>query len=224
MTSRQNERERVPSGEPLSVDHVWYVSYGSNMHADRLRYYIEGGTPPGGRRTYPGCRNPALPERTVPVLLPGGVYFALESMAWTGGMAFYDPHLDGEAAARAYLVTTSQFADIASQEMYRPPCDDLDLLDLVESERIELGPGRYETLVYVGALDGYPMVTFTAPWSAHEVEWKKPAPAYVAFLASGLRESHGWDTSEIVRYLGCLPGIREEWEQSDLRRLVSEAR
>jgi hypothetical protein len=157
-------------------------------------------------------------------MLPGGVYFALESMAWTGGMAFYDPHLDGEAATRGYLVTTSQFADIASQEMYRPPCDDLDLLQLVAEGRIELGPGRYETLVYVGALDGYPMVTFTAPWAAHEVEWKKPAPAYVAFLAGGLRESHGWDVTETARYLGELPGIQGEWEPADLRELVAAAR
>jgi hypothetical protein len=223
MPGRRNDPGRVPSGAPLDLDRVWYVAYGSNMHADRLRCYLAGGTPPGGRRTYPGCRNPNPPERTVPVVLPGGVYFALESRAWTGGMAFYDPQLDGEAAARAYLVTTSQFADIAAQEMYRPPCDDLDLLRLVEAGRLELGPGRYETLLYVGALDGYPMITFTAPCSAHEVDPAKPAPAYVAFLAGGLRESHGWDTARIAQYLERLPGIHGEWDPAELCRLISKA-
>lgn len=102
---------------------VWYVAYGSNMHAARLAWYIGGGCPPGGRRTYPGCRDPRPPSRSVPVSLPGGIYFAGESRAWTGGMAFYDPQLPGVAAARAYLVTVEQFTDIAAQEMYRPAGD-----------------------------------------------------------------------------------------------------
>lgn len=40
----------------------------------------------------------------------------------------YDPLLPGEAAARAYLMTAGQFADVAAQEMYRKPGVDLDVL------------------------------------------------------------------------------------------------
>ena len=83
---------------------LWYVAYGSNLHAARLDWYLRGGRPPGGLRTYPGCRDCRPPRRTVPALIPGGVYFAGESRAWTGGMAFYDPQLPGRAAARGYLV------------------------------------------------------------------------------------------------------------------------
>ena len=53
------------------MSHVWYVSYGSNMSADRLACYIEGGRPPGGSRANPGARDRTLPTRTVPVDLPG---------------------------------------------------------------------------------------------------------------------------------------------------------
>jgi hypothetical protein len=205
-------------------DRVWYASYGSNMYAGRLRYYLTGGTPPGGRRTYPGCRNPDPPERRVPVMLPGGVYFALESAAWTGGMALYDPELDGEAAGRAHLVTPSQFADIAAQEMYRPPSGDLDLSRVVSSGRHRLGDGRYETLVCAGELDGYPVVTFTAPWRAEEVEWRPPAPAYLAFLAGGLHEAHGWTVGRLTAYLGSLRGVRGEWDPAELAALVAGVR
>ncbi|WP_425681644.1 hypothetical protein [Micromonospora sp. DT31] len=122
---------------------LWYVAYGSNLHAARLDWYLRGGRPPGGLRAYPGCRDCRPPRRTVPALIPGGVYFAGESRAWTGGMAFYDPTLPGRAAARGYLVTVEQFADIAAQEMYRPPGADLaGILAAVRTGRATLGPGR----------------------------------------------------------------------------------
>src|SRR4051812_46926456 len=110
-----------PTEEPEAMEYVWYVAYGSNMHADRLTCYLAGGQPAGAGRTYPGCRDTRPPRDTAPVLVPGGIYFALESLTWSGGMAFYDPDLPGEVAARAYLISAAQFADIAAQEMHRPP-------------------------------------------------------------------------------------------------------
>lgn len=106
---------------------VWYVSYGSNMCAHRLNCYLAGGTPAGARHTYPGCRDHRAPRRATGCELAGGVYFAMESAAWGGGRAFYDPDLPGTAAARAYLITPEQFADIAAQEMYRVPGEEVDL-------------------------------------------------------------------------------------------------
>nr|WP_218617375.1 hypothetical protein [Cryptosporangium aurantiacum] len=190
---------------------VWYVAYGSNMHADRLRYYLAGGRPVGAARTYPGCRDPRPPRRTMPVFLPGGVYFALESRTWTGGMAFYDPTLPGRAAARAYLLTAGQFADVAAQEMARHPDVDLDLTEVLTTGRACLGPGRYETLVRPGDLDGHPMLTFTAPWSCADVEPNPPAARYLGMIASGLYEAHGWDADTLVAYLAERPGVRGHW-------------
>lgn len=230
MTSPQSDScpppERCidsPSGEVLTRDRVWYTAYGSNMHAARLHYYIAGGQPPGAARTYPGCRNPRQPERTEPTMLPGGIYFALESPTWTGGMAFYDPCLPGSAAARAYLVTASQFADIAAQEMYRNPGIDLDLDEAFTTGEQRLGPGRYETLVCVGTLHGYALLTFTAPWRAGDVTWNPPSAPYLGMLASGLHEAHGWSTDKIASYLGNLPGVRGTWSLDDVAARVARA-
>ena len=201
---------------------VWYVAYGSNMHANRLRYYLVGGRPPGAARTYPGCRDRQPPTQTAPVFLTGGIYFAAESRTWTGGTAFYDPALPGRAAGRGYLVTPGQFADIAAQEMARTPETDLDLAEVLATGRAQLGPGRYETLISPGVLDGYPMVTFTAPWRASDVPVNPPSPRYLGLIASGLHEAHGWDPDRLTAYLADRPGIQGHWARADLAAQVAQ--
>ncbi|HEX5918545.1 MAG TPA: histone deacetylase [Nocardioides sp.] len=199
-----------PEAEPLP-EHgdVWYVSYGSNMSAGRLAAYLEGGRPPGGRRSNPGARNSTLPRRSVPVDLPGALYFAGESPQWGGGVAFYDhdaqePGQGGPTAARAYLVTAEQFADVAAQEMYRVPQEGDPLEEVVlggiDGGRHHVGPGRYETLVEVGRLDGAPMLLFTSPHGIDHVEHTQPAPTYLAMLELGLKESREWDDDEVAAY------------------------
>jgi hypothetical protein len=187
------------------MTHVWYVSYGSNMCAARFACYIEGGVPPGGSRANPGARDRRLPERSVAVDLPGTVYFAGESPQWGGGVAFYDHERPGRAAARGYLVTAEQFADIAAQEMYRLPQEGDPLAELVLSPldggRHELGPGRYETLLDVGELDGARMLTFTSPHGLDHVEHTRPNDSYLTMVRDGLRESRGWDDEQISAYL-----------------------
>ncbi|MFZ5846507.1 MAG: histone deacetylase [Actinomycetota bacterium] len=196
--------------QPAPVPHegeVWYVSYGSNMSAARLACYIEGGCPPGGSRVNPGARDPRLPRHSIGVELPGSVYFAGESSQWGGGVAFYDHQTPGPAAGRAYLVTAQQFADIAAQEMFRVPDPDdpieeivLGALDPHLEGRHHVGPGHYETLVEVGRVAGAPMLTFTAPHGIDHVEHNEPSPSYLATLAAGLREAHGWDDERIEGY------------------------
>jgi hypothetical protein len=184
---------------------LWYVAYGSNMAADRLACYVQGGCPPGGGRVNPGARDRTLPARAEPVDLPGTLYYAGESPQWGGGVAFYDHDEPGFTAARAFLLTAGQLADIAAQEMYRLPMDGDPLEEVVlgriEGGRHTWGPGRYETLVQVGELDGSPLVTFTSPHGAAAVEHTRPAPAYLRMMATGLRESRGWGEGEIASYL-----------------------
>lgn len=184
---------------------VWYVSYGSNMSAARLACYLEGGCPPGGTRANPGARDRTLPTRSVPVDLPGTTYFAGESPQWGGGVAFYDHDTPGRTAARGYLVTRGQLADIAAQEMYRDPRAD-DPLERLLAEplpggRHAVGPGRYETLVEVGRLDGLPMLTFTSADGAHAVRRTRPSARYRETLATGLRESRAWGEEQVTAYL-----------------------
>lgn len=216
---RQRHR---PYPEPASSRYVWYAAFGSNMHLIRLNYYLSGGRPPGGRRTYPGCRDKRRPVRTAPVMLPGDFYFALESPVWTGGLAFYDPRGDGRTAARAYLVTREQFSDIAAQEMYREPGVNLDLSEVLASGRAEMGTGRYETLVCPGFLDGHPVLTFTAPWGMHDVPWSPPAANYLRYLASGLAQSHAWPPERIAGYLATSPGSAGHWTPGAVAALMAE--
>ncbi|MYV96123.1 histone deacetylase [Streptomyces sp. SID1034] len=201
---------------------IWYASYGSNMHLDRLAHYIEGGRPEGATRSYPGCRDRRPPARSVPVELPGALYFATRSPVWRGGRAFYDPGADGLVYARAHLVTVGQFADIAAQEMYREPGSDLDLSEVLGTGRSALGPGRYETLVHGGRLDGRPVLTFTAPWRMDEVPWTAPSAAYLRHLAEGLLETGAWDESTVTAYLAGRPGTAGLWTERAVANLLTE--
>ncbi|MCW2710474.1 MAG: histone deacetylase [Marmoricola sp.] len=209
-----NSMDGEPAARPLP-DHgeVWYVSYGSNMSRARLAAYLEGGVPPGGSRANPGARNSSPPRRSVPVDLPGALYFAGESRQWGGGAAFYDhgaqgPGQGGPTAARAYLVTAQQFADVAAQEMYRVPQvgDPLEevVIGGIAGGVHTAGPGHYETLVEVGRLDGAPMLLFTAPHGIDHVEHTQPSAAYLGMLARGLRESRKWDEREVSAYFARL--------------------
>jgi len=202
---------------------VWYASYGSNMYSARLRCYLEGGTPLGAQRRYAGCRDRGPARRVVASEFPGGVYFATESPVWHGGRAFFDPELPGRAAMRSYLVTAGQFSDIAAQEMYREPGPDLDLGTVLRTGRDELGPGRYETLLHLGDLDGCPVLTFTAPWSAAEIEKNPPSAAYLAMIVGGLREAHGWPLPKIAEYLSHRPGVHRHWSAAAIAELAPPA-
>jgi hypothetical protein len=179
---------------PGDDDLVWYVSYGSNMHAERLAQYLAR------------ARDPRPPRRDAAVWLPGSVYFATHSPVWGGGRAFYDPDLPGPAAARAWLIAATQFADIVAQEMYRDRGTDLDLNEVLSTGRAQLGTGRYETLLHVGERDGHPELTFTAPWHAADVDSVAPSPSYLAMLAGGLAEAHHWDAARTSDYLAHLRG------------------
>ncbi|MCF3173329.1 histone deacetylase [Streptomyces sioyaensis] len=215
-------RRRTP------VRRLWYAAYGSNMHRERLTAYLAGGRPPGGLRTCPGCRDPRDPTRTVPLMLPGLLYFATESQVWTGGRAFYDPGPARAAGAgrpelpcRAYLLTTGQFSDIVAQEMYREPGEDLDLTQVLTHGRARIGPGRYETLVCAGTLDGYPVLTCTAPWSSDDVALNAPSAAYLRHIGAGIVAAHDWSVHGTARYLAGCPGAAGHWTAGEIAALLS---
>ncbi|WP_406474097.1 histone deacetylase [Streptomyces platensis] len=225
---------RLEALDPEAVRHrtparLWYAAYGSNMHLDRLTAYLAGGRPAGGLRSYPGCRDPRGPARTAPVMLPGRLYFATESDVWTGGRAFYDPDASpdqggrrAELPSRAYLLTLSQFSGIAAQEMGREPGEDLDLTEAVTHGRARIGPGRYETLVCAGLLDGDPVVTFTAPWSSQDITMNAPSAAYLRHIAAGIVDSHGWSACRAAAYLAGCPGADGHWTAAEIAALLTD--
>jgi hypothetical protein len=88
--------------------------------------------------------------------------------------------------------------------MYRVPQEGDPLVEVVvdgiDGGRHHVGPGRYETLVEVGRLEGVPMLLFTAPHGIDHEEHTAPSPAYLAMLADGLRESRQWSQADIDAY------------------------
>jgi hypothetical protein len=197
---------------------LWYASYGSNMCADRLACYLIGGCPPGASRTYPGARDRSLPTDARPVELAGSVYFAWHSPTWDGGIAFYDPDGPGSSVGRAYRLAPGQLSDLLEQEMHRQPGIDHDLGELLEDGVVILGEGRYESLHVVGELDGEPVVTFTSPERMHATNHSQPSAAYLATMARGLMEGHGWDEDRVAAYLLERPGIGA-WDATEIRAL-----
>jgi hypothetical protein len=196
-------------------DLVWYVAYGSNMRAARFGCYISGGRPPGANRTYLGCRDPSPPVRDIAIQLAGGLTFAGASRVWGGGVAFYNPHADGEIVARAYLLTFGQFSDVVAQETRRPVGNDLTLGD--GGGRRWTTPSRvYETLLHVDDRDGFPMVTLT---SLQNLEPTTPSAPYLRTMLDGLGEVFGWSEDERVRYLLRAPGITPAWTAGELLAL-----
>ncbi len=208
------------SGDTEHRGLVWYVAYGSNVRSSRLRYYLAGGQPPNGAKAFPGCRDRREPGRSIPLELPGKLYFALESAVWTGGRAFFDPDSAGTAWARGHLITIGQFSDILAQEMYRAPAGDLELGDWLARGRTQVGPGRYETVVCLGSIDGYPALTFTAPWPMGKVTPNKPAAAYLKHIAAGLFETGAWKKNEIAAYLAGCPGAAGSWDEEEILALI----
>ncbi|MFC4564881.1 histone deacetylase [Nocardiopsis mangrovi] len=206
--------------EPAAPDLVWYASYGANMSADRFACYVSGGVPPGGARANPGCRDRTPPRDRRALWLEGGVHFAFASPMWGGGLALYDPGLPGAAPARAYLVTAGQFADIAAQEMYQAPRADHDLAEVVRTGRLVLGPGRYETLLYCGGLDGHPVLTFTASERSTDVPAAAPSAGYLGTIGRGLRAAHGWSARRTGAYLAGRPGAVRAWTAEEVAAVV----
>jgi hypothetical protein len=191
------------------VQHIWYVAYGSNLSRERFCYYLHGGRPDGNDRDYPGCRDPSDPMDSFGLLIAGGVYFAGRSSSWRAGMAFYDPEAPGEVAARAYLITAEQFVDVLAQETLRSPGMALDLAPAFRGDRYSNGVGGYPILVRVGGRGGVPLVTFTRDRRSAST-LVAPAVVYLAAMATGLREAHGWSRTQIDRYLSALPGCSVE--------------
>jgi hypothetical protein len=196
-------------------DPVWYVAYGSNMSAARFGCYISGGRPRGARRTYLGCRDQSPPRRDVGIHLAGGLTFAGESTVWGGGMAFYNPHVDDELAARAYLLTFGQLSDVVAQEARRPVGIDMSLDGGVD-RRWPVPSVVYETLLNVGGRDGLPMFTMT---SLQNLEPKTPSAPYLRTMLDGLVEAFGWTAEQRAHYLLRARGVTPAWSVSRLVEL-----
>ncbi len=183
----------VVSDGPAVPEHVWYVSYGSNLLAERFAVYLLGGRVPGLDRTYPGGPStaPALDER--PVVLPGRLVLALDAPQWGGGgVAFWDPCGDGPGVlARAWRVTLRQYLEVVHLEnggthrqAARWPAQ------VLRDGTALLDDGWYGRLVLAGRIAGEPVLTFTHPRPGG-LTHRAPSDRYADVVTRGLLETFG---------------------------------
>ena len=176
------------------MDHLWYVSYGSNLFADRFHCYLTGGRAPGARWTNPGARDPSLPtgdRRIGAVIFPvaheldHALVFGGPSHTWHGGPAFLDLVTPGHSVGRGWRITHEQFEDLVAQENKLDPGTVTISALLIEEGGVVLPGTRYGRLVPLPPIDGEPAVTFTYIDRPHE---RAPDPTYLELLQAGLEE------------------------------------
>jgi hypothetical protein len=127
-------------------------------------------------------------------------------------MAFYDPHADGELAARAYLLTFGQLSDVVAQEARRLVGSDLALDGGVDG-RWPVPSLLYESLLNLDDRDGLPMFTIT---SLQDLEPTAPSAPYLRAMLAGLGEAFGWTAKRRAQYLLRAPGVTPAWSASRL--------
>jgi len=200
---------------------VWYISYASNMSLERFLCYIRGGRAKGSIREHSGCSDQQLPRKIKPLLLSQSLYFADESQAWSGGIAFIG-HTPGkeQTLARAYLITKQQFEEVVAQESWRNESAPIDFAKLAEHGQLVVGDGlgKYDKVIYCGEMDGYPAASFTGPLE-HDI-YTKPVAAYLAMVGAGLRETHRLSNRQAATYLSTKPGITAHYGLDELSAII----
>lgn len=201
--------------EPLEDSLVWYVSYGSNMLAQRLNCYLQGGQALGSSRVNPGSRNPEPPHHDALVPLSGTVYFAGYSKSWGGGAAFYDHHEAGPSIGRAWLITAGQLLDIIDQENGHTPGGETltRVVDVVTKPHQPVTfdhLGAYRLLIPHGNIDGLPSWTLTTPQSMRQQKLTAPSLAYADTIARGIAETGRHNAENIWNYINARPGYSPE--------------
>jgi hypothetical protein len=196
---------------------------------DRFRIYLEGGQPGGSVRIYPGATDKSSPQAVAPIRLPFPLYFAMQSKSWGGGMAFVSGATTEtpETLGRAYLITQRQLEDVIAQEN-KPgtPVRPIDLDAIRRDGQLILGQGSYDRLLWCGYRNGYPVVTFTAPWEMNTIppgklESLPPSAPYLRMLAAGLRESWAMNDSQAAEYLSRAASVAPMPNVDALKHLLS---
>ena len=90
---------------------------------------------------------------------------------------------------------------------------------LIKEQRLDLGSGWYNEVIYLGELNNQPILTFT---TSNVDGYMKPSTAYLSVLIAGLKEGSSLSYTEIQKYLAEVAGIQGEWTKQELYKVISE--
>ncbi|WP_292885854.1 gamma-glutamylcyclotransferase [Methanobrevibacter sp. UBA212] len=154
---------------PSWREHVWYVSYGSNMLEERFMRYIKGGSYEGSAYREP-CKDMSPPAAVKTLEIPFDMYFGNLS-SWGGGVSFLDTTEKGKSLGVAYLITREQFEHVSCEENgCRCP-----------------GEGEwYEDIIDLEPIDGIEVKTIT---NNDLRPYNEPSQRYLDTLFEGIKEN-----------------------------------
>lgn len=181
--------------DPQIPEYVWYAAYGSNLFKSRFLCYIKGAAPTENHAPHPGCRDDSDPTDDMIVTCGYPVVYAGSTSSWgEGGVAFLEiAGSHPQTPLRLWRVTREQFEDICAMENGLQPGEiQLDWLTLQKQGTMFVADrGWYRQAVYLGDVQGIPVVTFT--WAESRVDLNPPSKSYAQVIANGFAES-GWLT------------------------------
>jgi hypothetical protein len=164
-----------------------------------------GGKVPGMRIFCDGCDDKTLPVKSKLALIRHSLYFSRESLTWGGGVAFLDPKPTQDenqfTIGRMYLVTEDQFHGIVAQEngLFNKTAL-FEIEDIKKSIKKKVSQGWYDTVMYLGEDEGYPILTFTNEKEFERVKINAPKESYLKVIITGLKQL-GFEDENISKYL-----------------------
>ena len=211
---------------------LWYAAYGSNVNRDRFMEYVTGGTSSFNGVRLPGCRNKNAPIRDVAIAINRELYFARNSDAWGGAVAFVQPQPSrSQTLGRAYLITEEQFIDIAAQENGRRPGDPELVLHYKFAEanpQSYLNPADpsrpanqsglwYGRVLLVGTRESWPILTLTSEYDGFS-DVSPPSRGYVTCIADGIKQLGRINGNALVQYFEGKMGVKDRISRPVLQR------
>lgn len=203
----------------MSVDRVWYASYGSNLLAERFALYLSGGAMAGHTIGHHGARDAGAAGGSRPWRIPHRLCFGGVSERWGGGgVAFVDAEPgSGQAIVRLWDVTAEQFDDVAAQENRMVPGElRVDHAALRAAGHLDVTERWYGRVLWCGEVDGRPVLTFTR---REPIDVSPPGPAYLSVVGRGLVEC-GLTGEEAVAYLLGADGVAHGWSAAAIAELI----
>ena len=160
-----SDLSKIPSWR----EHVWYVSYGSNMLEERFMRYIKGGSYEGSAYREP-CKDMSPPAVVKTLEIPFDMYFGNLS-SWGGGVSFLDTTEKGKSLGVAYLITRQQFEHVSCEE---------------NGGRCPGGGEWYEDIIDLEPIDGIEVKTIT---NNDLRPYNEPSQRYLDTLFEGIKEN-----------------------------------